>query len=67
MYLNDIYTIAANLAGLPCISIPCGFVDGLPVGMQITGPTFAEARLFAAAHAYQRETDWHLRRPGGFD
>src|SRR5262245_17045224 len=67
MYLNDIYTIAANLAGLPGIAVPCGFVDGLPVGMQIIGPTFAEARLFTAAHAYQRETDWHLRRPGGFD
>jgi aspartyl-tRNA(Asn)/glutamyl-tRNA(Gln) amidotransferase subunit A len=67
MYLNDIYTIAANLAGLPGISVPCGLVDGLPVGLQIVGPTFAEARLFTAAHAYQRETDWHLRRPGGFD
>jgi len=67
MYLNDIYTIAANLAGLPGISVPCGLVDGLPVGLQIIGPTFAEARLFTAAHAYQRETDWHLRWPGGFD
>jgi aspartyl-tRNA(Asn)/glutamyl-tRNA(Gln) amidotransferase subunit A len=67
MYLNDIYTIAANLAGLPGISVPCGLVDGLPVGLQIIGPAFAEARLFTAAHAYQRETDWHLRRPGGFD
>jgi aspartyl-tRNA(Asn)/glutamyl-tRNA(Gln) amidotransferase subunit A len=67
MYLNDIYTIAANLAGLPGISIPCGFVEALPVGLQIVGPTFAEARLFTVAHAYQRETDWHLRRPGGFD
>jgi aspartyl-tRNA(Asn)/glutamyl-tRNA(Gln) amidotransferase subunit A len=67
MYLNDIYTIAVNLAGLPGIAIPCGFAGGLPVGMQIIGPTFAETRLFSAAHAYQRETDWHLRRPGGFD
>jgi aspartyl-tRNA(Asn)/glutamyl-tRNA(Gln) amidotransferase subunit A len=67
MYLNDIYTIAANLAGLPGISVPCGFVDGLPVGMQIVGPHFTEARLLTAAHAYQRETDWHLRRPVGFD
>jgi aspartyl-tRNA(Asn)/glutamyl-tRNA(Gln) amidotransferase subunit A len=67
MYLNDIYTIAVNLAGLPGISIPCGFAGGLPVGLQIVGPTFAETRLFSAAHAYQRETDWHLRRPGGFD
>ena len=51
MYLNDIYTIAANLAGLPGISVSCGLVDGLPVGLQIVGPTFAEARLFTAAHA----------------
>ena len=67
MYLNDIYTIAANLAGLPAISIPCGFAGPLPVGLQIIGPTFTEARLLSAAHAYQRETDWHLRRPVGFD
>ena len=67
MYLNDIYTIAVNLAGLPGIAVPCGFAGGLPVGMQIIGPTSAETRLFSAAHAFQRETDWHLRRPGGFD
>jgi aspartyl-tRNA(Asn)/glutamyl-tRNA(Gln) amidotransferase subunit A len=67
MYLSDIYTIAANLAGLPGISIPCGFLDGLPVGLQLVGPNFAEARLLSTAHAYQRETDWHLRRPAGFD
>lgn len=63
MYLNDIYTIGANLAGLPGISIPCGFVDELPVGLQLVGPHFAEARLLSAAHRYQQHTDWHLRAP----
>jgi aspartyl-tRNA(Asn)/glutamyl-tRNA(Gln) amidotransferase subunit A len=63
MYLNDIYTIGANLAGLPALSAPCGLVDGLPVGFQLIGPHFAEARLLEAAHAYQRETDWHRRAP----
>ena len=63
MYLNDIYTIGANMAGLPALSAPCGLVDGLPVGLQIIGPHFAEPRVLAAAHAYQRETDWHRRVP----
>jgi len=67
MYLNDIYTIGANLAGLPAVSIPCGFVGALPVGLQIIGPHFAEERLLAAAHAYQRETDWHRRIPPGYE
>ena len=66
MYLNDIYTIGANLAGLPAISIPCGFVRDLPVGLQIVGPHFAEARVLAAAHALQRATDWHTRLPAGY-
>ena len=66
MYLNDIYTIGANLAGLPAISVPCGFVQGLPVGMQIIGPHFSEPRLLNVAHRYQRETDWHRRAPPGF-
>jgi aspartyl-tRNA(Asn)/glutamyl-tRNA(Gln) amidotransferase subunit A len=66
MYLNDIYTIGANLAGLPAVSIPCGFVQDLPVGLQIVGPHFGEARILAAAHAFQRATDWHLRVPQGF-
>jgi aspartyl-tRNA(Asn)/glutamyl-tRNA(Gln) amidotransferase subunit A len=66
MYLNDIYTIGANLAGLPAISVPCGFVQGLPVGMQIIGPHFAEPKLFNVAHRYQQETDWHRRVPPGF-
>jgi aspartyl-tRNA(Asn)/glutamyl-tRNA(Gln) amidotransferase subunit A len=66
MYLNDIYTIGANLAGLPGVSIPCGFVGDLPVGLQIVGPHFGEARILAAAHAFQRATDWHLRVPKGY-
>ena len=65
MYLNDIYTIGANLAGLPAISVPCGFAQELPVGLQIIGPHFAEARLLNVAHRYQRETDWHRRVPRG--
>jgi aspartyl-tRNA(Asn)/glutamyl-tRNA(Gln) amidotransferase subunit A len=66
MYLNDIYTIGANLAGLPAVSVPCGFVQDLPVGLQIVGPHFSEARVLAAAHALQRATDWHTRIPAGF-
>jgi aspartyl-tRNA(Asn)/glutamyl-tRNA(Gln) amidotransferase subunit A len=67
MYLNDIYTIGANLAGLPAMSIPCGLVQNLPVGLQIIGRHFAEERLLSAAHAYQRETDWHTRVPPGYE
>jgi aspartyl-tRNA(Asn)/glutamyl-tRNA(Gln) amidotransferase subunit A len=66
MYLNDIYTIGANLAGVPGVSIPCGFVRGLPVGMQICGPHFAEGKLLNVAHAYQKETDWHRQIPAAF-
>jgi len=66
MYLNDIYTIGANLAGLPAISVPCGFVAGLPVGMQIVGPHFGEERLLNVAHRYQMATDWHQRAPGAY-
>jgi aspartyl-tRNA(Asn)/glutamyl-tRNA(Gln) amidotransferase subunit A len=67
MYLNDIYTIGANLAGLPAMSIPCGFVSGgLPVGLQIVGPHFSEGKLLNAAHVFQRETDWHTRVPERF-
>jgi aspartyl-tRNA(Asn)/glutamyl-tRNA(Gln) amidotransferase subunit A len=66
MYLNDIYTIGANLAGLPAMSLPCGFVGGLPVGMQLIGPHFAEERLLNIAHRYQCETDWHRRAPPDF-
>ena len=64
MYLNDIFTIPAPLAGLPGLSIPCGFDGkGLPVGLQIMGNYFAEARMLGAAHRYQRATDWHRRVP----
>ncbi len=68
MYLNDIYTIAANLAGLPAMSIPCGFGEGdLPVGLHIVGNYFAEAKMLGMAHQYQLATDWHTRAPRGFD
>jgi aspartyl-tRNA(Asn)/glutamyl-tRNA(Gln) amidotransferase subunit A len=63
MYLNDIYTIGANLAGLPAMSLPCGFVRGLPVGLQLIAPPLAETRLLKAAHHFQRATDWHARMP----
>jgi len=66
MYLNDIYTIPANLAGLPGMSIPCGFGrDNLPVGLHIVGNYFAEARMLNVAHQYQKATDWHKREPAG--
>ena len=67
MYLSDIYTIAVNLAGLPGMSIPAGFVDGLPVGLQLIGNYFDEARLLNVAYQYQQATDWHLRVPAGFE
>ena len=70
MYLNDIYTIGANLAGLPAISIPCGFVSeggrDLPVGLQLVGPHFAESRLLSVSHQYQQLTDWHRRLPAEY-
>jgi aspartyl-tRNA(Asn)/glutamyl-tRNA(Gln) amidotransferase subunit A len=71
MYLNDIYTIGANLAGLPAISVPCGFVEeggrDLPVGLQLVGPHFSESLLLSASHQYQRLTDWHRRIPRGYE
>ena len=67
MYLNDIYTIPANLAGLPGMSIPCGFgTNNMPVGLHIVGNYFAEAKMLNIAHQYQRATDWHRREPEGF-
>jgi len=63
MYLNDIYTIGVNLAGLPGASVPCGFAAGLPVGLQLIGPAFGEAALLNFAHQYQQATDWHTRTP----
>jgi len=67
MYLNDIYTIATNLAGLPGMSIPVAPADGLPVGLQLIGNYFQEGRLLNIAHRLQRETDWHLAAPPGLD
>ncbi len=67
MYLSDIYTIAVNLAGLPAMSIPAGFVGQRPVGLQLIGNYFDEARLLNVAHQYQKVTDWHQRVPVGFE
>ncbi|MCV2402907.1 Asp-tRNA(Asn)/Glu-tRNA(Gln) amidotransferase subunit GatA [Marinomonas sp. C2222] len=63
MYLEDIYTLSVNLAGIPAMSVPAGFVDGMPVGLQIMGNYFAEAKLLNIAHQYQQNTDWHLQSP----
>ena len=65
-YLEDIYTITANLAGLPGLSMPAGFADGLPVGVQLLAPYFQEGRLLNIAHQYQQVTDWHRQAPTGF-
>jgi len=67
MYLSDAYTIATNLAGLPGISIPAGFVNGLPVGLQIIGGLFQEARILNVAHQFQLQTNWHRQMPSDFD
>lgn len=67
MYLQDVYTIATNLAGLPGMSIPAGFSNGLPVGLQIIGNYFDEARMLDVAHAYQQVTDWHQAMPKGIE
>lgn len=66
MYLSDIYTIAVNLAGLPGMSIPMGFVNNLPVGVQLIGNYFEEARLLNTAHRYQQEINWHCKIPDGY-
>jgi aspartyl-tRNA(Asn)/glutamyl-tRNA(Gln) amidotransferase subunit A len=66
MYLNDIYTIGANLAGLPALSAPCGQVGGLPAGLHLVGPHWSEELLLSVTHQYQRETDWHRRIPEGY-
>jgi aspartyl-tRNA(Asn)/glutamyl-tRNA(Gln) amidotransferase subunit A len=66
-YLADIFTLPASLAGLPGMSVPAGFgAGGLPVGLQLIGNYFDEARLLHAAHAFQQATDFHTRAPGGF-
>ena len=67
MYLSDIYTIAINLAGVPAMSIPAGFVAGMPVGLQLIGDYFSEDRLLNIAHQYQQVTDWHTYIPTGFE
>ncbi len=63
MYLSDVYTVPANVVGLPAISVPCGFAGGLPVGMQLMGPALSEEVLLRIAHAYEQATPWHVARP----
>ena len=64
MYLSDIYTISVNLAGIPAISIPCGFTkEGMPVGLQIMAKAFNEEMLFRVAHTFEQNTDWHKLKP----
>jgi aspartyl-tRNA(Asn)/glutamyl-tRNA(Gln) amidotransferase subunit A len=63
MYLSDVCTLPINIAGIPGISIPAGFSDGLPVGMQILGKPFSEETLLHIAFAYEQATEWHKRRP----
>ena len=66
MYLNDIFTIGANLGGFPAMSIPCGFVNDLPVGLQLVGKHFGEESLFQCGHQFQQLTDWHKQTPEQF-
>jgi aspartyl-tRNA(Asn)/glutamyl-tRNA(Gln) amidotransferase subunit A len=63
MYLSDVCTIPANMAGIPGISIPCGFSNGLPVGLQILGPALGEEKVLQVAYAYEQATNWHLQHP----
>jgi aspartyl-tRNA(Asn)/glutamyl-tRNA(Gln) amidotransferase subunit A len=63
MYLSDIYTVSANLAGIPGLSVPCGFAGGLPVGLQLLGRPLDEATLLRVGDAYQRRTGWHQAHP----
>ncbi len=64
MYLGDIFTVPANLAGIPGLSVPCGFTEGgLPIGLQILGPVLGEERLLTVGHAFEQATDWNGRRP----
>jgi aspartyl-tRNA(Asn)/glutamyl-tRNA(Gln) amidotransferase subunit A len=66
MYLCDVFTVTCNIAGIPGISLPCGFTTGekpLPIGLQLLGPTFSEPQLLRAARMYERATDWNTRRP----
>jgi aspartyl-tRNA(Asn)/glutamyl-tRNA(Gln) amidotransferase subunit A len=63
MYLNDVFTLPVNIAGLPGISVPCGFVDGLPVGLQVIGKPFDESTVLRVARAYEQTADWASARP----
>lgn len=65
MYKSDVLTIPVNIAGIPCISVPCGFSEGMPIGMQVMGPALGEETILRIAHTYQQATDWHTRRPEG--
>ena len=72
MYLGDIYTVSVNLAGIPAVSVPCGFgSNGMPIGMQLIGNAFDESKLVRAAYAFQKETDFHTKKPemvkGGYN
>ena len=68
MYLSDIYTVSVNLAGLPALSMPCGFDSkGIPIGAQLIGPALGDGAVLNAAHAFQLETDWHKKSPKGGD
>ncbi|MFH1486140.1 MAG: amidase family protein, partial [Chloroflexota bacterium] len=62
-YLSDVCTLPVNIAGIPGLTVPAGFADGLPVGMQVLGKPFAEETLLRIGYAYQQATDWHRRRP----
>ena len=64
MYLNDVFTQPANIAGIPAISVPAGMSDGLPVGLQFMASHLQEEKLLRAAHAYEQATDWHTLQPG---
>jgi len=66
MYLSDIYTVSVNLAGLPAISIPSGFIEDMPVGLQVIGNYFSESKLLNIAHKYQQETNWHNMIPEAY-
>ena len=61
MYLSDIFTISQNLAGICALSLPCGFADGLPVGLQISGPALGEELVLRVAYAYEQATEWHTK------
>ena len=63
MYLEDVFTLPASLAGVCGLSLPCGFEDGLPIGLQLIGPAFGEEVILRAAHAYEQATEWHKAAP----